>query len=295
MAEPPVPSRSSSLSREWTLRVIHLQTQSSHWKPVPPKSMNAVTFCPSTMTGALLDHPTRWTIGSGFKNGTARVTSHRPVCQTVFILASLGLGFWWECEGAYCCLGQLLLGVSCIPLVPLGWIKADTGVGHSLAMWPQHLKHWRESGSWWPAAPSPLSLGLQITLITAQAPCAFYPTLCGQTAGQNHLVRATPTITGVWMTRGAPPTASPICGYISRDYLMHWWDCCPIWSGSGQPWIGQSVVPAWPFPSLGSVVTVALALTLSQVSSLSLSAFWVATISYEYQIPGLLYKYQTES
>ena len=71
-------------------------------------------------------------------------------------------------------------GMSCIPSVPLGWIKADSGVGHSLAMWPHlwHLKHWRESRSQLLAAPSPLHLA-HGSLAYHPAPCAFYPVLCG--------------------------------------------------------------------------------------------------------------------
>ena len=83
-----------------------------------PELINTITSCPSTMMGASSDHPTRQAIRSRFKNRTVGVTSHRPVCQAALILVSPGLGFGWEC-GAYCHLGWLLLvGVSCIPLVP---------------------------------------------------------------------------------------------------------------------------------------------------------------------------------
>ena len=58
-----------------------------------------ITLYPSTMMGALLDHPIRQAIGSGFKNGTVGVTSPGPVCWAVLILVSPGLGFGWECGG----------------------------------------------------------------------------------------------------------------------------------------------------------------------------------------------------
>ena len=57
---------------------------------------------------------------------------------------------------------------------PLGWVKAITGVGHSLTMWhhPWHLKHWREFGSHKLAVPSLLALvtWLPSTLLTLLVP-----------------------------------------------------------------------------------------------------------------------------
>ena len=95
------------------------------------------------MMGASLDHPTRQAIGSRFKNGTVGVASHGPVCWAALMLVSLGPGSGWECEGAIVGWGGCW---HCGELHFLGspsWFKANAGVGHSLAIWPQpcHLKH----------------------------------------------------------------------------------------------------------------------------------------------------------
>ena len=70
-----------------------------------PRSINAVIFCPSMITGASLDHPTRWTAGSGFKNGMTKAVSHGPVLWAALMLAGLCLGFGVGMHGAYCWLG----------------------------------------------------------------------------------------------------------------------------------------------------------------------------------------------
>ena len=59
-----------------------------------PKSIKAVTSCPSITTGASLEHPTNCAIGSGFKNGVG-VTSGCPL----FWLPSLGSVLVWGQEG----------------------------------------------------------------------------------------------------------------------------------------------------------------------------------------------------
>ena len=53
---------------------------------------------------------------------------------------------------------------------PPHWLKADAGVGHSLAMWshPLYLKHWREFGSNLLAVPSFL-------VLVSWLPCPLLP------------------------------------------------------------------------------------------------------------------------
>ena len=109
------------------------------------------------------------------------------------MLAGFCPGLGWKCTGPTADWdGFCWWGVSCIPLVPLGWFKANAGLGHSLAMWPHpwHLKHWREFGSHLLAVLSP--------------PCAS-PLVA--------LTRATSTIVRTWAIGGittiaAPPMAS---------------------------------------------------------------------------------------
>ena len=97
----------------------------------------------STMKGALLGHPTRWVIGSGFKNGTV------GGCFSQACLS--GLPSYWSVlvwgQGGN--VGDLLLAGVAVALAggwamhslrfPLGWFKANAGVRHFLAMWPPPL------------------------------------------------------------------------------------------------------------------------------------------------------------
>ena len=99
MVEPPVPSSSNALPWGWTFRAIHSQNLEHKLETCAPKSINLVTLCSSTITGASLDCPIRWGIGSGFKKGMTWVASYGPVHQATFMLAGLGPGLGWECEG----------------------------------------------------------------------------------------------------------------------------------------------------------------------------------------------------
>ena len=104
MAEPLVLSSSNSQPRGWTSRAKSLQNPELIVETWAPESINAVTFCLSMITGASLDHPTRWATGSGFKNGTAGAVSHGPVCQAGWSLSRVRVGM----HRAYCWLGWLL-------------------------------------------------------------------------------------------------------------------------------------------------------------------------------------------
>ena len=135
MEGPLVPSSSNNLPRGWTFRVMCSQNPELMLETYAPKSIKAVTLCPSTITGASFNHFTIWAIGSGFKKGMTGLASHRPVHQAAFMLPGRGPGLGWEYEGPTVGLGGCCWqGVNCIPLVHPSWFKADAGVGHSLAM-----------------------------------------------------------------------------------------------------------------------------------------------------------------
>ena len=122
MAEPLVPSSSSNLSKGWTFRAICLQNPELTLETCAPELINAITFCLSTMMGASLDCPTRWAIGSEFKNWMAWFTSYGLVHWAIFILANLGLGLVWDCGGLLLPQVAVTSGeVSHIPSVPL-WL-----------------------------------------------------------------------------------------------------------------------------------------------------------------------------
>ena len=268
MAEPPVPSSSSSLSRGWTFRVIHLQYLELTLKTCAPKPINAVTFCTSTMMGASLEHPTSQAIVSDFKNGTVGVASCGSVHWAIFILASLGLGLGWECEGPIVGWGIChWWGLATFPQFLLGWIKANAVVGHSLAIWPHpwHLKHWTE----WVSVTSytiPLTLGLQLPWSQPWLPVPSTPCPVGR----------------LWTGIIWPGPPLPLWEFGQLGVLL------PLYShpwphSQGLPGALEGLLPClvWvrvtinlaicclslAIPSPGSVVTKALALPFSQVSS----------------------------
>ena len=192
-----------------------------------PESINADTFCPSTMTGASLNHPTRWTMGSRLRKGTAGLTCHALVHQAICMLASLGPGSGWECEGPIAGLGNCYWwGWATFLQFPPGWFKAEAGVGYSLAIWPQswHLKHWREVRSQQQAGPSLLVLD----------PCARF---WGQISGWGYLARTTATAVRVWGTRGAPPTTSQSMVMLTGSSWCTGVATALSGLGSGQPLI----------------------------------------------------------
>ena len=123
MAEPLVPSSSNNLPRGWTFRVMLSQNWELMLETCDPELIKAVILCPSTITGASLDHPTRQAIGSLFKKGTIGSASHGTVCWAAFMLAGLSPESGWECEGPTVGWGGYYQwGVSHIPLAPPGLV-----------------------------------------------------------------------------------------------------------------------------------------------------------------------------
>ena len=131
------------------------RTLNSKLETCAPELINAVTFCPSTVTDASLDCPIKQAITSRFKKGWL---------GSLLVCLSVGPSSYWPVlvqsysgnVGAYC-----WQGVSHLPLFPPGLFKTNKGVGHSLAIWaqPWNLKHWRE----WVSVTGctlPLTLGL---------------------------------------------------------------------------------------------------------------------------------------
>ena len=106
MVGPLVPSSFSSLSTVWTFRAICSQNLKLILETCTPESINVISLCPSTMTDASLDHPTRWVIGSGLRKGMKGVSSCLSLCLVAFIFTDLGPGLWWECEGLTVSLGH---------------------------------------------------------------------------------------------------------------------------------------------------------------------------------------------
>ena len=94
------------------------------------------------------------------------------------------------------------------------------------------------------------------------------------------------------MTRGAPPDVSPSMAMFPGTTWCTEVAAALSSLGQGSHFLGN-LCPSLTIPSPASFVTMALALTFSWVSSFSLSTFWVASISCKYEVPGVLYKYQT--
>ena len=122
-----VPSSSNNLPRGWTFRAMCSQNLELTLETCAPELINAVTFCLSTITGASLDHLTRWAIGFGFKK-KKEWASCGPVHWAAFMLAGLCLALGWECEGPTVGWGDChQWGVSHITLVLLAGLKPMLG------------------------------------------------------------------------------------------------------------------------------------------------------------------------
>ena len=78
---------------------------------------------------------------------------------------------------------------------------------------------------------------------------------------------------------GVPLSVCPSHGLSLWGYLGHWLSCYPALPWSGWPSAWQSVVPVLWGPPQSQRSWEPLALTLSQISLFSLSAFWAATIN----------------
>ena len=126
MVEPPVPSNSINWTRGWICRARSLQNWELMLETWAPESINAVILCPSTVTGASLEHPTKWAMESGFRNRTGAISDH-PVLWAAFIVVGFGLGSERECWGPTvdCC----------------GWCQWGVGL-HFLGSPQTVLKFW---------------------------------------------------------------------------------------------------------------------------------------------------------
>ena len=131
-----------------------------------------------------------------------------------------------------------------------------------------------------------------VTLINALAPCAFYPDSIGRLWARV-----------IW--QGLPLPLWEF-GQLGVFLPLHPHLCRHSW---GLPGVLEGPLPClvWVRAAINGnlltqlshslcrlVVTMALVLTISWVSSFLLSTLWVATISCEYEVPGAPYKYQTE-
>ena len=148
MTEPPVPSSSNNWPRGWIHSVRCPQNSEVMLETWAPKSISVVISYPSTITGALLECPNKWVMGSGLRKGTGMTSSH-PFFWATFSMVSFGSGLGRECWGLLLAVvAGVGRGLGHIPSVPPDWFKVFAGVAHSQAMWPQpcHLKHWRELG-----------------------------------------------------------------------------------------------------------------------------------------------------
>ena len=134
MAEPFVPSNSDNRPRGWISSASSLQNWELTLKTCEPESISAIVSCPSIITGASLECPTKC-YGSGSRKGTGATSGH-PLFWAAFNVVSCGLGsgrecwrftvgcWWWR-------------GWTTFPQFPTVWFNGLAGVAHSQAMWPQ--------------------------------------------------------------------------------------------------------------------------------------------------------------
>ena len=118
IAEPPVLSSSNNWPNGWICSARSLQNWEFTLDTSAPKSISAVVSCPSTITVALLECPTKWAMGSGLRKGTGVTSGHPFFCAT-FRMVNFHSRSVRECWGptvgccSWCC-----WGVGHIPSVP---------------------------------------------------------------------------------------------------------------------------------------------------------------------------------
>ena len=274
MAAPTIPSSSNNWPRGWICRV----SSSQNWAFMldTPESVKAVTSCPSIITGASLECPTRCAMGSGLRNGIGATCCHPPS-----LLPSYG-SVWDQGQGGNVAIYWLwvVAGWTTFPWFPSSLFNGFARVAHSLAIWPQpwHLKHCRvlESFTFWvlPWAPVgawvlPLLWEAVATLLAAEELWAevFWPR----------------PVWPLWELGWAGvflsicPLPWPLCLWLFGA-LVGWVSCSVLFRvpSSLAIWLPSSFEP-----SVTSVAADDHALIFSLASSILLSAFLAATMSWE--------------
>ena len=85
----PIPSSSNNWPRGWICRVRSLQNGAFMLETWAPKSIKAVTSCPSIITGDSLEFPIRHAMGSGLRNAIGETCCH-PFLFAAFIWIGFG-------------------------------------------------------------------------------------------------------------------------------------------------------------------------------------------------------------
>ena len=85
---PPVTSNSNSWPRGWIWSARSSQNWELMLESWAPKSISSVILCLSTITGASLEHPAKWAMGSGLRKGTG-ATLAMPFCELLSLLSVL--------------------------------------------------------------------------------------------------------------------------------------------------------------------------------------------------------------
>ena len=240
------------------------------------------SICPSTITGASLDHPTRWAMGSGLKNRMTWVgLSCRPVhCQTAFMfdwpLSGVRVGMWGAlllAGAAFAGGGWKLHSISS----PWAGLKLITGVGHSLVNVVSPLAPKTLERIW---VPVQLAVPSFLVLVLLVSPVHYFHSQCtpgltpgGYSCGLGWSVKGLLLPLwefGQWL--GCYCYCVPFCNPSPGGYFAHSEGllACPVLVR-----VAMSLAICCPnsaIPSLESVATLALALTLSWISSFLLSA-----------------------
>ena len=176
------PSSSSSLSRGWTFRAIHMQNVELTLETCAPESKNTVTFCPLDNDWCLIGlTPLGRQLGSRFKNGIgwghlswACPSGHLHTGQS---WSGVGVG---TCRGPNSGLdGCHWWGWAAFPQFPPGWFKANTSgrafPGHMAP--PQGSKALERVCVLASSYTLPLILGLQLPWSLPQLPVPSNPML----------------------------------------------------------------------------------------------------------------------
>ena len=200
--QPSIPSSSNNWPRGCICRMSSLQNWALMLKTWTPESMKAVTSCPSIITGASLEHPTKTCYGVWIEEWywADLVLSSFPFCCLHMGQFWIGVRegmlwvYWLHDVGGW----PHSLGS------PQSLFNSFAGVAHSLAIWPQpwHLKHSRvlKSFAFWALPWAPVEcLGTPPTLGSSG-----YPTCNRRAASSGVLAQASTTFMGAGANRSIP-------------------------------------------------------------------------------------------
>ena len=177
-----------------------------------PESISAMVSCTSIITGALLEHPTKWAMGSGLRKGTG-ATSGCSLFWAAFSTVNFGLGSGRECWRFT--VGCCWWGVESHSLSSPQFVLTTWLVWYTPKLCGLNLDIWNTEVNWvllvWNTALTIFGyLGIHLTLNSG--PCSATSRYA---VGWGGLSQTSLAIMGIGVTRSASVCPSPPMASVS--------------------------------------------------------------------------------